>query len=217
MPSTNLHLTALEVTHSRTLSEIQSLVSILHPKVSTITDYTFSAAHRARLIKPMLTYDASAIALSYLPAGGVEKRDKYTYHHLRRDIWEMTSDTSATNMAGSADGDSAQSATGPGVRVESRYVVPSAHLTIARFVTNRDTTKKRTETGEVDVEVMRRLVERIDTINETLERDYWPLGEQEDGIKDGGQWVVGEEQGLDCRWGTLWYGDGETVRLGRGF
>jgi hypothetical protein len=28
---------------------------------------------------------------------------------------------------------------------------------------------------------------------------------------------VGEERGLDFRKGTLWYGGGETVRLGVGF
>ena len=166
----------------------------------------------------MLTYDASAIAISYLPAAGdKENEDKYTYHHLRRDVWEMTSNTSATNATGSTAGEIGPGATGPGVKVESRYVVPSAHLTIARFVTAKDTTRDRTEDGEVDLEVMKKFVERIDEINEKLEQEYWPQGEQGDSIQDEGQWIVGEEQGLDCRWGTLWYGEGETVRLGKGF
>jgi len=166
----------------------------------------------------MLTYDASAIAISYLPAAGdKENVDKYTYHHLRRDVWEITSNTSATNTAGLAARETGHSTAGPGVKVESRYVVPSAHLTIARFVTAKDTTRDRTEDGEVDLEVMKKFVERIDEINEKLEQEYWPQGEQGDSIQDEGQWIVGEEQGLDCRWGTLWYGEGETVRLGKGF
>jgi hypothetical protein len=28
---------------------------------------------------------------------------------------------------------------------------------------------------------------------------------------------VGQEKGLDCRQGTLWYGGGETIRIGKGF
>jgi len=33
-----------------------------------MTDYTLT--HRARLIKPMLSYDGAALALSFLPAAG---------------------------------------------------------------------------------------------------------------------------------------------------
>jgi hypothetical protein len=31
------------------------------------------------------------------------------------------------------------------------------------------------------------------------------------------EWLVGDGKGLDCREGALWYGGGQTVRLGKGF
>ncbi|KAK3045627.1 hypothetical protein LTS18_013660, partial [Coniosporium uncinatum] len=95
MPLEHLHMTALEITHSRTKAEIQTLVEQLKPAVSKIVNYTLD--HRARLIKPMIGYDASAIALSFVPAAGEalpEARavtdDAYTYHHLRRDLFALS-------------------------------------------------------------------------------------------------------------------------------
>jgi len=161
----------------------------------------------------MLSYDTSALALSLLPAAGENppstrpsEADDYTYHHLRRDIYSLCTDA--------------------GVTIGSRYTVPSAHLTIARFVTQEDIMIKETPTtqaesskdggqGGVDREKVKELVERIEEINAWLEREYWPRGGE--GIRAGGEWIVGEEKGLDCRRGTLWYGGGETVRLGKGF
>ena len=119
MPRDNLHITALEVTHSKTAPEIQKLVDGVRDKIPAITDYTYT--HRARLIKPLIGYDASALALSFVPAAGeglhagrTLEDDKFTYHHLRRDLFSLCRDA--------------------GVNVESRYVVPSSHLTIGRYV-----------------------------------------------------------------------------------
>jgi len=193
MPTLNLHMTALEITHSLTAQEIDDLVETILPAVPEITDFTFD--HRARLVKPTVSYDSQAIALSFLPAAGEpgrsQKEDAYSYHHLRRDLYNKTSAT--------------------GVTVSSRYVIPSAHLTIARFIT-----KKGFETadGKVDHERVKKLVETIDQINGWLRSEYWPTT---DGIKEGVAWTVGEEKGLDSRKGALWYGGGERIRLGKGF
>jgi hypothetical protein len=55
----------------------------------------------------------------------------------------------------------------------------------------------------------------VGELNEWLEREFWP---KEGGIRHGGEWVVGEEKGLEVRKGTLWYGSGgETVLVGEGF
>ncbi|EON65547.1 hypothetical protein W97_04785 [Coniosporium apollinis CBS 100218] len=196
MPTDCLHMTALEITHSRTDAEIKSLVETMHPSIPTIVDYTLT--HRARLVKPMIGFDAQALALSFVPAAGealppgrTKADDKYTYHHLRRDLYTLSKER---------------------LKVDSRYVVPSSHLTIGRFITAEDFSSD----GKSDPEKMRQLVEKIEGVNEWLQAEYWPK-ENDAAIKDGGEWIVGQEKGLDCREGTLWYGGGKTVQLGRGF
>lgn len=194
MPPDNLHMTALEITHSLTADEIDALVQQMLSSVPEITDFTLD--HRARLLKPQLSYDAQALALSFLPATGEAERsaeeDAYTYHHLRRDLHDKAGET--------------------GVKVASRYVIPSAHLTIARFI---DKVDFETANGEFDRERMKNFIGVIDEVNEWLRKEYWPTNSD---VKEGGQWVVGEEKGLEYRKGALWYGGGgETVRLGQGF
>ncbi|KAF2083781.1 hypothetical protein K490DRAFT_76311 [Saccharata proteae CBS 121410] len=200
MPQASLHLTAMEITHTRTEEEISALVSAMQKHIPDIVNYTLD--HRARLVKPMLGFDASAIALSFVPAAGGEglrssarrtaEDDNYTYHHLRRDLFGLCEKT--------------------GVEVKSRYVVASAHLTVGRFIQTGDV---EDEEGRVDRKKVGKLVEAIEAINEWLGEEFWPGAE---GIKDGGEWVVGEGTGLDCRRGALWYGaGGETIMRGQGF
>nr|POE93398.1 hypothetical protein CFP56_19410 [Quercus suber] len=98
-----------------------------------------------------------------------------------------------------------------GVQVASRYVIPSAHLTIGRFIAKADF---ETEIGETDREKVRQLVAVIEEVNEWLEREYWAEGE--DG-RQGWNWIVGEEKGLECRKGTLWYGGGHVLFVGLKF
>ena len=192
MPLQRLHITALEITHSLTNPQITAIISnIGEAAIATMTDYTFS--RRARLIKPMLSYDGAAIALSFLPAAGEnlqpkttnarsQEDDIYSYHHLRRDLFNLARET--------------------GVSVDSRYVVPSSHITIGRFLTQDD---------HDTAEKMKLFIEKIEEVNRWLEEEYWS--------KEGGEgeWIVGQEKGLDCREGTLWYGGGETIRIGKGF
>lgn len=201
MPLHRMHITALEVTFSKTAEEVDALRQVLAPAIPTVAGYTH--AHRARLVKPMVSHDLSAFAVSFLPASGEPPispapvppdhaaaaaaalgGDRYTYHHLRRDLWDLARDA--------------------GVTVDSRYVVPSAHITLGRFLDHDDHTTP---------EQRRRWVETIDEINKWLEREIW-------GQPDGelvGEWIVGQEKGLDVRVGTLWYGGGRTVLLGEGF
>ncbi|KAF1810911.1 hypothetical protein P152DRAFT_439350 [Eremomyces bilateralis CBS 781.70] len=201
MPLPNLHMTALEITHSKTAPEIASLVDLLAPSAGDIVNYT--STHRTHLIKPQIGYDTSAIALSFVPAareatpvGDAVDEDTFTYHHLRRDLYAL--------------------AEAAGVAVASRYVVPSAHLTVGRFVHAEELSVDGDILNGVDREKMRQVVGRIEEINSWLREEYWPKEAGRE-IKEGGEWVVGEERGLDCRKGRLWYGDGETVVIGKGF
>jgi hypothetical protein len=188
-----MHMTTLEIAHLRTAEEIADMLASTRPVIPALTSLTFT--RRARLVKPMISYDLSAVAVSFLPAAGeppltAEDRtaedDEYTYHHLRRDAFNM--------------------ATGH-VEVASRYVVPSAHITLGRYLTQADH-----ETPEQREQWIR----AIDDINKWLETEVWNIKD----VKDGqfvGEWIVGQERGLDCRCGTLWYGGGRTIMIGEGF
>lgn len=185
MPQQDLHITALEITHSKKAEEIQGLVDQMREKIPSITDWPLD--HRTRLIKPMVGFDASALAVSFVPAASEElvsgktmHDDSYTYHHLRRDLFNECSKT--------------------GVSVDSRYVVPSAHLTVGRFI---DTTDFESD-GKFDSQKMQALVNKIEKINARLEKEFWP--EHNGGkVPDNGNWVLGEERGLVSRMGTVWY------------
>ncbi|KAJ3043485.1 Ureidoglycolate lyase [Rhizophlyctis rosea] len=192
MPPHRMHMTALEVAHSKPLPEIEAAVKILRPGLPKLGAHTFR--HRSRLVKPFISYDLAGIALSFLPAAGepvtslhdsdvaksTDQNDAYTYHHLRRDLFRIV--------------------TASGTAVESRYVVPSAHITLARFLTSadHDTVAKR-----------ERWVAVIEGANKWLEESVWG-GER-------GEWVVGQEQGIVVRVGRLWYGGGRTIVCGEGF
>ncbi|KAK5084307.1 hypothetical protein LTR05_005383 [Lithohypha guttulata] len=239
MPLLKLHMTALEATHSLTPPEVEALAERLQndDRHKAIADLPAQPGKGARLIKPMLSFDAAALALSFVPAANEAlpvpyhpRDDNYTYHHLRHDLWALITDA--------------------GVRVGSRYVVPSAHLTIARFNSPNPFATENEDSLDahsgIDLEKRQRLIREIETINHWLEEEYWPQlqplkrtttdavtdttpGTDTDAqtqkqqnedlietIKPGGEWIVGEEQGLDFRKGTLWYGGGDTVYLGKG-
>lgn len=213
MPPHRMHMTTLEVTHSRTPEEIAALVATMRPAIPALANYTH--AHRARLVRPMVSYDLAALALSFVPAAGepvlsppptpdagdardnaaaaaawrcrrVDGGGAYSYHHLRRDVFDL--------------------ARTAGVDIASRYVVPSAHITLGRHITQED---------HATPEARRRWVEAIDGINRWLEAEVW---DRED-AEFVGEWVVGQEKGLEVRHGSLWYGAGHsrTVMLGEGF
>jgi hypothetical protein len=193
-----MHLTALEVAFSKTPEEIGALVKTIRPSMTSIVNYTHT--HRSRLVKPMVSYDLSAFAVSFLPAAGepvtsppitapemaedITQGDEYTYHHLRRDVFDKVQEA--------------------GIVIGSRYQVPSAHITLGRYLTHadHDTPEKR-----------RAWVEAIDEINTWLENEVWDKADAE----FVGEWLVGQERGLDARNGPLWYGGGRTIMLGEGF
>lgn len=177
----------LEITHARTPAEVDALASQLQANGAgaDIANYTFG--HRTRLVNPMISYDAMAMALSFLPATGIPPgNETYTYHHLRRDLFDRVVAT--------------------GVQLDSRYAVPSAHVTIARFITQDGFQYgSGPEEGSIDSRRVRELVEKIEGINDRLEQGWH------------GEWVVGQEKGLDFHKGQSWYGGGEAIVIGQGF
>ncbi|KAJ6090474.1 RNA ligase/cyclic nucleotide phosphodiesterase [Penicillium sp. IBT 16267x] len=198
MPPQNLHTTVLEVAHSLTEKEIENLVQNLQASkdmtAAQIAEYPVT--HKSRLLKPMVSFDASAMALSFVPAAGEnlpagDNGDDYSYHHLRRDVFQMVRQAQ--------------------LPVASRYIVPSAHVTIARFINNEDFIVQGAEGAELDRARVKMLVEKVEAINKKLEAEFWP---QADGtVPEGGEWIVGQ-QNLVIRRGRLWYGGGENVSMG---
>ncbi|KAJ5925097.1 hypothetical protein N7454_007736 [Penicillium verhagenii] len=197
MPPENLHTTVLEVAHSLTEKEIDDLVQILQSsKDVTATQIAeYPVAHKSRLLKPMVSFDASAMALSFVPAAGElldgqsdKHDDSYSYHHLRRDVFQMVREAQ--------------------VPVASRYIVPSAHVTIARFINNRDFLAKTVGGAELDLERVKLLVEKIGIINKRLETEFWPQADASSRTR--GEWIIGQEN-LVIRRGRVWYGGGEDV------
>ncbi|MBE3045540.1 hypothetical protein IMZ48_23940, partial [Candidatus Bathyarchaeota archaeon] len=156
MPPRRMHLTLLEIAHSKTPAEISAAVAPLRPNVRPLVDFTLS--HRARLVRPVVSYDAGGVALSFLPAAGeavvsplpspagvrddleVVEGDGYTYHHLRRDVEGVLKTA--------------------GVGVQARYQVPSAHITLARYLGTED---------HETLEQRRRWVDAVDEVNAWLE------------------------------------------------
>lgn len=176
MPREKQHLTVLEITHSQTPEAIVDLVTQMRPSLGKIVAWPHT--HRTTLVKPMLSYDAAALAISFVPAAD-EDGSVYTYHHLRRDFYRLAVES--------------------GVVISSRYTVPSAHITVARFVTMEN----HAPGGAVGMEDW---VARIESVNCWLAAEWAGL-----------RWEVGEERGIDCRSGRLWYGGGMSEAVGSGF
>ncbi|EHA55256.1 hypothetical protein MCOR27_005664 [Pyricularia oryzae] len=201
MPTHRMHMTAMEITHSRTPEEISALVATIRLTTAKLANYSYT--HRSRVVKPMIVYDLAGVALSFVPAAGEplvssdravypfggdgKLDDGYSYHHLRRDVWDMVR-------------------TDAGVEVGSRYVVPSAHITLGRYLTQED---------HATPDARERWVQNIDEINAWLAAEVWTNQDERTGFV--GEWLVGQERGLDLRAGRLWYGAGRTIMTGEGF
>ncbi|KAL2843704.1 RNA ligase/cyclic nucleotide phosphodiesterase [Aspergillus pseudoustus] len=190
MPLENLHTTVLEVAHSLTEEEIETLVQTLQSSttVQPAQIASYPIAHPTRLIRPMVSFDSAALALSFVPAATGDPSQSYTYHHLRRDIWDLVRQAK--------------------LPVASRYVVPSAHVTIARFISQDGfTVEGEDEADKVDKHQVKTFIDKIGEINRKLESEYWSVPAD---AGDGGQWLIGREA-LVIRRGRVWYGGGEDV------
>ncbi|KAH3635426.1 hypothetical protein KXW67_006109 [Aspergillus fumigatus] len=177
-PPDFLHTTVLEIASSRTPLEVDSFVSHLEQSgvIPGLVNYTFN--HRARLVKPVVSFDASAMALSFVPAAGEPSRwsrsvddDNYTYHHLRRDLYAGVAAT--------------------GLQPKARYLVPSAHITIARFITHDGFLLEKFGSGGepvYDCDRVAALVDKIEQINHEIQAKHWP-GENRT-VSAGAEWIV---------------------------
>jgi hypothetical protein len=184
-------MTTLEIRSALSGPDVDEICSSLEQSgyLQELINYTLT--HRARLVKPIVSIDTSAIALSFLPAAGEKeispfsgKDDTFTYHHLRRDLYDIV--------------------TRSGCPIAARYTLPSAHITIARFVQTDDSQEDMRATGKYAAN----LVSKIDDINEKLDSSENAFN---------AEWVIGHEKGLELMKGRTWYGKGDSVAIGEGF
>ncbi|KAJ6134396.1 hypothetical protein N7523_000718 [Penicillium sp. IBT 18751x] len=177
----------------RDVDEVTAFLQANAP-LQDLVNYT--QTHRARLGRPVVSYDASALALSFLPVfEGTGKTNEaengsYSYHHLRRDLYDRVTQS--------------------GCQIGARYCVPSAHITIARLVVPVGSTHEE-ELAALEGKVVK-LVEKLEDINQELRSNDW----KRFGNPSRGEWTVGQEQGLELNKGVAWYGTGEKVMIGQG-
>lgn len=155
MPPDCLHLSILEVAHSVTEDKVRALLKRLKPAINSLKNIPSDVV----LVKPLICFDNSAVALTLVPHSSSD----FTYTHYRAWLHETVTEA--------------------GVDVESRYQVPSAHITIGRF----------TET--VNGEIVDQLVDAIGQINDRLESSAV-------------EWHIGQEREVEVRCGRIWYGGG---------
>ncbi|KAF9249541.1 hypothetical protein DTO013E5_4184 [Penicillium roqueforti] len=180
VPPHHLHMTTLEIRSALRGPEIDEITSSLKMSgvVAELANYTLT--HRARLVKPVISYDTSAIALSFVPAAGEEdisdysgKHDQFTYHHLRSDLYNIVTES--------------------GCPIAARYTVPSAHITIARFIAPGGPKEIKPDSPEEFEKKKFQLIDRIEDLNHELRSNMWRrLGDPSQG-----QWVIGHEKGLE--------------------
>ncbi|KAJ5805997.1 Ribosomal protein L44e [Penicillium pulvis] len=183
-PQDSLHITTCELMNAKTRTEVDDMIAIFQQKLPLEEIVNYTLTHSPRLVRPIVSYDATAVALSFVPAAETDK-DLYTYHHLRRDLWDFVSES--------------------GCQLGARYIVPSAHVTIGRYAMPPGADQSK-ELDDLCVRVAG-LIEKIEDINQELMSGYW----KRFGSPSRGVWVVGQEQGMQLNQGRSWYGNGEVV------
>ncbi|KAI9727354.1 MAG: hypothetical protein M1828_006974 [Chrysothrix sp. TS-e1954] len=212
------HMTILEVASGRSDEVVGEIIERMRDAVGYLTDLspqtrgggaggdtaqgmggTHWAQGRSRLDTPTLVFDGTGVALTYLPsvatplgdsaagladppAGGNEEArcgGAYTHHHLRRDLY-----------------DALIRSTGGSVEPQARYVSPSAHFTIARFV-DLEACGSRSEGSGGELLSCRegrlQFVRAVERVNEWL-REVWSGRRGEWMGWEGGVWVMDRER-----------------------
>lgn len=223
VPLSHMHLSVLELSHRHPISHLRAVYNAVgEPLLRTMVDipftkYTESQGRSvARLVKPQLMIDRAGVAVTFVPddslqdeidgdsAPNITKNEPFTYHHLR---------SSLNSLALSS-----------GVEIDTCYTAPSAHITIARFVSSHffdggphhavshsasvppppeqptpsyssaDLVQKRIQKAE-------QWVELIHGINDELRKQA-----EDPTLRKQLSWVVGQEKGLEVQLGYVKFG-----------
>lgn len=160
MPRDCLHMTALEIVHSEPEETIQPLLASLKPHITKLVHGALNDP--PTLFRPKICFDAAALALTFIP----NPKKPVSYTHYRAKLFDTV-----VNEAG--------------IPVDSRYQVPSAHITIARFI------------DQVSPDKLKALLAKAEELNGLLAASDL-------------EWTIGDERPALVRSGRIWYGGGRT-------
>jgi hypothetical protein len=154
IPAEDMHLSIVEISHRHDVPFLRKVHSFLgdHLLLKLLSVISSPEREPLRLIKPMLLFDKSGVALSFVPAVADN-----TYHHLRTQLHTMLLET--------------------GMAIDTCYTAPIAHITIARFVDDRlfipcpDWPKTKEEQ-------LHAWEDLISAVNRDLRRKYWGEGNE---------------------------------------
>lgn len=124
IPESWLHLTALEICHTKPADEVERLAKLVTPALSKAIEIADSGL---TLYKPMVSFDQRAIALSFISKPPTSQT---TY---REALFNVVQDN-----------------TPPEVSPSSRYSAPSAHITMIRFIDNLAPTQVQALTSTIE-------------------------------------------------------------------
>lgn len=150
IPAEDMHLSVVEIAHRHTVPFLREVSSFIGDEMLGTLLSVPSTRQPPVLIKPMLLFDKSGVALSFVPAVA-----ENTYHHLRTQLHTMLLVM--------------------GMAIDTCYTAPIAHITIARFV--EDTLfSSYVDSPKTREEQVHAWVDLISAVNRDLRRKYWGEG-----------------------------------------
>jgi hypothetical protein len=163
MPASHLHMAMVELAHRHTLEYLHSISSALGAaRLQKMLDLIHTLPNKPRLVSPRLSVDAMGVALTFLPCSA----QTYTYHDLKAEMHGVALES--------------------GGEFDMCYTVPSAHVTLGRFVGDEFFASR---------EARQEFVELVEKMNEELGTGR--------AMED---WVLCEEGSLELQAGYLKFG-----------
>ncbi|KAJ9212996.1 hypothetical protein DTO166G4_5326 [Paecilomyces variotii] len=226
VPLPHMHLSVMELSHRHPIAHLRAVYNVVGESLlHTMADVPFTKYKEsqgrsvARLIKPQLMMDRAGVAVTFVPdyspqegmdnsGQDITKNNPFTYHHLRASMQEL--------------------ALSSGIEIDTSYTAPSAHITIARFVSSHffDGGEKHATSPPVPISPPteqsplspsgnqnQRRVQKAEQWVDLIHGINEELGKQsEDPVfKEQLEWVVGQQRGLELQLGYVKFGR-ETER-----
>lgn len=166
VPENDIHLSVLELSHRHSVDHLRGVLrDIGTDRIQSMLKVPSTLDEKPALVRPQLGFDKLGFALNVIPSAATP----FTYHHLRADLQRRALES--------------------GIEIDTCYTALSAHVTIARFVSD-----ELLEREGADEE----LLSLVEGVNDALREKYWgvPEGEQS-------EWRV---ESLELQLGYLKFG-----------